>query len=197
MNSIKDIQDEKVRRLAETLRQSGLAASETEAIRMASDMTNTGDKVNKNFDEKKDQNIMGLSHLNKNAPLAEAVKEPSEELEPEEKELCKCGPECMCNKNECDCVQEATSEPEVAENEEVIEQELAGEPEEKAPAEESQTEEKPASNGSLKVKFLSNLPKFMGLDKKVYGPYDKDSTGELPSNVAELLLKKGRAELVS
>lgn len=65
MNSIKDIFDEKVRRLAETLRQSGLAASETEAVRMALSMTNTGNRVNQTFDERKDKNIMGLSNLNK------------------------------------------------------------------------------------------------------------------------------------
>lgn len=65
MNSIKDISDEKVRKLAETLRQSGLAASETEAVRMALNMTNTVKKVNQTFDEKKDKNIMGLSNLNK------------------------------------------------------------------------------------------------------------------------------------
>lgn len=45
MKSIKDIPDESIRRLAETLRSSGLAASETEAIRMAMGMARTSTKV--------------------------------------------------------------------------------------------------------------------------------------------------------
>ncbi len=41
MNSINNINDEKVRNLAKTLRDSGLALSESEAVRMAKDMTQT------------------------------------------------------------------------------------------------------------------------------------------------------------
>lgn len=68
MESIRSIQDESVRKLAETLKQSGLAASETEAIRMASSMTNTNSKVQQTFEDRKDKTIMGLSHLNKEYP---------------------------------------------------------------------------------------------------------------------------------
>ncbi|MCF7866085.1 hypothetical protein K9L67_00590 [Candidatus Woesearchaeota archaeon] len=53
MNSINDIQDERVRHLATTLKQSGLAASETEAIRMATAMSHTSNKVNQTFEERK------------------------------------------------------------------------------------------------------------------------------------------------
>ena len=57
--------------------------------------------------------------------------------------------------------------------------------------------EEPELNAEItKVKFLSNLPRFMGLDKKVYGPFEKGTTDELPSSVAELLSKKGRVEIV-
>ena len=57
-------------------------------------------------------------------------------------------------------------------------------------------EEPEIVSGSMKVKFLTNLPRFMGLDKKVYGPFEKGTTNELPSTVAELLSKKGRVEIV-
>jgi len=52
------------------------------------------------------------------------------------------------------------------------------------------------SNGNSKVRFLSDLPKFMGLDKKPYGPFSKNDTAELPQDMVELLSKKGRIELV-
>ena len=39
----------------------------------------------------------------------------------------------------------------------------------------------------------TNLPKFVGLDKKIYGPYNKGDEIKLPNNIAQLLLEKGRA----
>lgn len=45
MNKIKDLHDLKVKRLAQTLKDSGLAASESEAIRMAFSMTGTQSKI--------------------------------------------------------------------------------------------------------------------------------------------------------
>lgn len=52
MNAIDEIKDENVRKVAVTLRSSGLASSETEAVRMAMMMTKTSQKVTQNFDEK-------------------------------------------------------------------------------------------------------------------------------------------------
>lgn len=78
MNTIKDIQDPSVRKLAETLKQSGLAASETEAIRMASNMSNTNSKVNQVFEERRGKTVMGLSHLNKEAPKQSAEPQTEE-----------------------------------------------------------------------------------------------------------------------
>ena len=60
--------EEKVRILAQTLKSSGLAASETEAMRMARDMTRTVAAVTRNFEERRDANIMGLSNLKKAQP---------------------------------------------------------------------------------------------------------------------------------
>jgi len=82
MESIRSIQNESVRKLAETLKQSGLAASETEAIRMATSMSNTGNKVQQTFEDRKDKTIMGLSHLDKPQPKKEVtIKEPIQETD--------------------------------------------------------------------------------------------------------------------
>ena len=65
MTNFRQVQDERVRKLAETLRNNGLAASETEAIRMAESMTKTESKVNQHFDENKD-----------NAPMVKPIDRP-------------------------------------------------------------------------------------------------------------------------
>lgn len=62
---IDDLKDETIKTLARTLKASGLAASESEAIRMATNMSQTNKKVNSNFEERKERNTMGLSFLHK------------------------------------------------------------------------------------------------------------------------------------
>lgn len=61
---------------------------------------------------------------------------------------------------------------------------------------EAEKKEEISFDENKKVRFLSNLPRFMGLDKKVYGPFEKGTVNELPANVAELLSKKGRVEIL-
>lgn len=46
---------------------------------------------------------------------------------------------------------------------------------------------------TVNVEIGRKLPKFLGTDKKVYGPFDEGDVVELPDAVAELLIKKGRA----
>lgn len=75
MNPIDQLNDEKVRELARTLRSSGLAASETEAVRMAQSMTRTNSKVNQNFEDRKDRNVMGLAHLHKQTPHTQPLQQ--------------------------------------------------------------------------------------------------------------------------
>ena len=53
MDSINKVRDEKVRTLAKTLRQSGLAASDSEAIRMAEGMTSTESRIQEVTESKK------------------------------------------------------------------------------------------------------------------------------------------------
>lgn len=62
--------------------------------------------------------------------------------------------------------------------------------------EEKKEEVKIESNNQIKIKLNSNLPKFVGLDQKIYGPFNKGEVVDLPSNVANLLVNKGRAETI-
>lgn len=61
-------------------------------------------------------------------------------------------------------------------------------------------QEKKAKNDKKKedekmtVTILHDLPKFVGLDKEIYGPYEKDEDVTLPKDVANLLIEKGRAK---
>jgi DNA replication initiation complex subunit (GINS family) len=52
------------------------------------------------------------------------------------------------------------------------------------------------NNKMIKVKILNDLPKFMGQDKNIYGPYAKQDIVELPEDVTNILLKKGRVEIL-
>ncbi|MGV8162813.1 MAG: hypothetical protein ACP5N2_05785 [Candidatus Nanoarchaeia archaeon] len=70
MNAIQEIKDESIRKIAQTLKASGLVGSETEAVRMAMMMSKTSQRVNQNFDQKKVGATMGLAHLHKeNSPV--------------------------------------------------------------------------------------------------------------------------------
>lgn len=51
-------------------------------------------------------------------------------------------------------------------------------------------------SGVKMVRFLHPLPKFLGKDRSVYGPYDEDEVASLPEEIAVLLAKKGRAEVI-
>ncbi len=64
---------------------------------------------------------------------------------------------------------------------------------EKAEQEESKQKEE---NSIVKVKISSKLPKFVGFDQEVYGPYNPEDVVSLPSKIANLLISKGRAEKV-
>ena len=60
------------------------------------------------------------------------------------------------------------------------------------------TEEESASDGASKtIRFLSPVPKFVGEELEVYGPFEEDDVANLPFRIASLLIKKGRAEELS
>ncbi|MDD3178607.1 MAG: hypothetical protein PHR26_03760 [Candidatus ainarchaeum sp.] len=48
----------------------------------------------------------------------------------------------------------------------------------------------------LKVKFLQEIPAFIGGDLKEYGPYEKDQICELPEDVCKLLESKNIIEVI-
>ena len=44
------------------------------------------------------------------------------------------------------------------------------------------------------VRFLCAVPKFLGKDLEEYGPFEKEDTASLPKELADVLIKKERAE---
>ena len=66
---------------------------------------------------------------------------------------------------------------------------------EKEVLEASSQEPKKPENGLVKVEFVEDTSKFLGLDLKTYGPYKKGDAAELPSELIELLTSKGKAKL--
>ncbi|MGV8162833.1 MAG: hypothetical protein ACP5N2_05885 [Candidatus Nanoarchaeia archaeon] len=51
------------------------------------------------------------------------------------------------------------------------------------------------SDKMIRVKVMNDLPKFLGQDKNIYGPYKKDDLIELPESLTNILTKKGRVEI--
>ena len=47
------------------------------------------------------------------------------------------------------------------------------------------------------VRFLNPVPKFVGEELEVYGPFEEDDVANLPEKIAEVLIKKGRAEQIT
>ena len=47
------------------------------------------------------------------------------------------------------------------------------------------------------IRFLTSVPKFMGKELEVYGPFEEEDVASLPQEIADLLIKKGRAEELS
>lgn len=50
--------------------------------------------------------------------------------------------------------------------------------------------------GSMIVRFKSNVPKFLGKNKEVFGPFDEGKIVQLPAKIAQILIKKGKVEPV-
>ncbi len=48
----------------------------------------------------------------------------------------------------------------------------------------------------VKVRFTSSIPKFVGKNEEVLGPFDTDDTAELSEDIASVLVGKGRAERI-
>ena len=48
----------------------------------------------------------------------------------------------------------------------------------------------------VKVEFMADTPKFVGRDLESYGPFKKGDVAELPKDIADILLRKGRLKTV-
>jgi DNA replication initiation complex subunit (GINS family) len=46
------------------------------------------------------------------------------------------------------------------------------------------------------VRFLQDIPEIVGVDLKIYGPYNKEDVGSLPSQNAQALVKQGVARMI-
>ena len=71
-----------------------------------------------------------------------------------------------------------------------------------------EAEDKPVETGSVvvspnvppnadivNVKFLSQVQKFIDAQLKVHGPFEPGDIAEVPLNIADVLIKKGSAEI--
>ena len=58
-----------------------------------------------------------------------------------------------------------------------------------------ETEESTNGSESIKsVRFTKSVPKFLGSELEIYGPYEENDIASLPSKIANILIKKERAE---
>ena len=57
-------------------------------------------------------------------------------------------------------------------------------------------ENKPKLEGLKLVKFMHAVPKFVGSDLEIYGPFEKEDVANLPDKVATVLITKKRVEAV-
>ena len=44
------------------------------------------------------------------------------------------------------------------------------------------------------IRFIENVPKFIGDDLSIYGPFKQEDIASLPKRIAEILITKGRAK---
>jgi len=64
----------------------------------------------------------------------------------------------------------------------------------KQPSLNNKTEENKEGENLKTVRFTNPVPQFIGNDQKVYGPFEEEYVANLPSKVAELLIRNKRAE---
>jgi len=54
-----------------------------------------------------------------------------------------------------------------------------------------------SQSSTITLRFLQPIPKFVGTELEIYGPYDEDEIAALPKEIAEVLIAKERAEEIS
>jgi len=64
-------------------------------------------------------------------------------------------------------------------------------------SEESKPSEKQENKTTKLVRFIHPVPKFIGKELEVYGPFEEEDMATVPSEIADVLIEKGRAEEMS
>ncbi len=54
----------------------------------------------------------------------------------------------------------------------------------------------PQERDTKLIRFISPVPKFVGKELEIYGPFDEEDVASLPFEIADVLIKKGKAEEV-
>jgi DNA replication initiation complex subunit (GINS family) len=54
----------------------------------------------------------------------------------------------------------------------------------------------PQSKDAVMVRFVHAVPKFVGKELEVYGPFEEEDIANLPKQIADILIGKGRAEII-
>lgn len=65
------------------------------------------------------------------------------------------------------------------------------------PPQPQQNESAEAATVTKLVRFLLPVPKFVGRELEVYGPFEQEDIANLPREIAEVLITKGRAEEIA
>lgn len=89
------------------------------------------------------------------------------------------------------------TEPEFMESKQEKKEPEVTEPKNLETAEETGPEIKEGAEEQEKtklVRFIHCVPKFVGRNLGVYGPFEDDDTANLPEEIADILIRKGRAE---
>ena len=55
----------------------------------------------------------------------------------------------------------------------------------------------PLQETTKMIRFVHAVPKFIGKDLEIYGPFEEEDVATLPSEIADILIKKGRADVIS
>jgi DNA replication initiation complex subunit (GINS family) len=56
---------------------------------------------------------------------------------------------------------------------------------------------KESKEGTAMLRFLQPVPKFVGKSLEIYGPFEQEDMASLPREIADVLVSKGRAELIN
>jgi len=86
-------------------------------------------------------------------------------------------------------VSQSSSEPEPVPETAPQESEINLEPE--------PTSKQVPSSDKVKVRFLQKVEQFVGKELELYGPFEPDTIAELPEEIADILVNKGSASIIS